>query len=132
MDRKEAENLISTLSARFREIGEPDLAHQDRYYWEGEEGHRRREEPHKRLMLMIRALELRLALLDRSTYERALQAVRSSGGESLERVDVAPIGDAISGADYISLEQLPDLSSLRARLNELAFRVADDDQQGSA
>lgn len=88
--------------------------------------------PRERLLAKIAAIERQLQLLDRSTYEDALDQIKkvlafSSKESVLTNIPETALID-LDGADggtKLDLAKLPDLRAARRMLRELAARLAD-------
>lgn len=121
MDDEKALRLIEYLQARFREIGEPQLADQDLYLEDDPELGRRRARPSERLAQMLEAFERTMALDDEATRREAMDLIAGATGGEVPPVRIIPY-DEVAGepGEPFYFRHTRNLSDLRKRLSKLA------------
>lgn len=126
MDDEDALRLIEYLQARFRDLGEPQLADQDAYVKEDPKLGRRRVRPRERLAQMLEAFERTMALDDENTRRKATDLIARAADGRVPEVRVVPYGEDGEPGEPFHFAGLPDLSGERQQLRVLAERIRYD------
>lgn len=128
MELEEFEQLIEQTSGLLREAGVGTLADRGRYTVRDppETAGPRALPPDRQLIEMLVAFERHLAILDRGTFQSALEIVNGAivDGE-LEDAVFIPTAREGEGATF-SLRNAPDLHGLRVRVKELIKRLGEE------
>jgi hypothetical protein len=120
MDEEDFLALIAILERQLRDIGAAELADARHYTWrDTETGDARMHDGRRRLQLMLEALDRKLAVEDRATYDAALGRINRTvrdGGLSNAIVETAD-------GRLVSLSEAPDLSHVREDLQRLIGQI---------
>lgn len=127
MEPEEFEELIEQTSRLLRVAGVGTLADRERYtVRDPERVAPRALRPDRQLTEMLVAFERHLAILDRGTFQSALETVNDAivDGE-LEDAVFVPTAQEGEGASF-SFRNAPDLLDLRMRVKDLIKRLGEE------
>ncbi len=127
MEPEEFEELIEQTSGLLRAAGVGELADRERYtVWDSEAGGPRALPPDRQLTEMLVAFERHLAVLDRVTFQSAVDTVNESIADGrLEDAVFVPTTEEGEGASF-SFRDAPELHALRVRVKELIKRLGEE------
>ena len=127
MEPDELEELINQISGLLRAAGVGELGNRERYTVRDPEAVGPRAlRPDRQLTEMLVAFERHLAILDRGTFQSALETVNEAivDGELADAVFV-PTTEEGEGPSF-SFRDAPDLHALRARVKALIKRLGEE------
>jgi len=118
MNAEDVRSLLELVKHQLRDIGEPEIADEDRFASRGREN----AEPlqHEDLLIeMLSSFGRVLAVQDRRTFDASLQTINENISESkIDEAEIlAPI--AADATETTNLGAAPDFGPLRAELRQL-------------
>jgi hypothetical protein len=119
MDERDYRALIELVEERLRSVGAADLADPQHYVF-FEDGEARLLDPFNRLIQMLEALDRKMAVEDKATYDAAIRSLnRSTAGEGPRAALVELARDQEIDAVKVDLSGAPDLRETRMMLRRL-------------
>ena len=127
MELEEFDELIDEISRLLREAGVGALADRERYtVRDPETVGPRALPPDRQLTEMLVAFERHLAILDRGTFQSALETVNEAMADGgLEDAVFVPTAQDGEGPSF-SFRDAPDLHGLRVRVKHLIKRLGEE------
>lgn len=119
MNERDYRALIELVEGQLRSIGASDLA-DPQHYVVFEDGEARLLDPFNRLIQMLEALDRKMAIEDRATFDAAMESLnRSTAGEGPRAALVELARDQEVDAVKVDLSGAPDLRETRMMLRRL-------------